>query len=92
MKINQQAKQMATNLGLSQADALIMELKSELYLQASKAIKNSKDSYEEMAKKIGISKTQIHKIGGLGANNLSIELLVKIIVILENKIPFRLIA
>jgi len=90
MKISKQAKQLAKDLGLSDADAVIMELKSKLYEQAAQAIKNSKISHEKISQKVGTSRARITRISNMGENSISIELLVKIIVILKNKIPFRL--
>ena len=83
---------MAKDLGLSDADALIMEIKSVLYMQASLAIKNSKKSHEEIAKEIGTSRARITRISNMGENSISIELLTKIIIVLKNKAPFQLIA
>ena len=53
MKISNHAKKIAKDLNLSEADALIMELKSKLYMQAAEAIKNSKMSHEAIALKAG---------------------------------------
>ena len=69
-----------------------MELKSKLYEHAAKAIKSAKDSHEEIAEKVGTSRARITRISNHGENSISIELLVKIIVALEHKIPFKLIA
>ena len=92
MKINKYAKKIAKDLNLSAADALIMELKSKLYIQAAEAIKNSKMSHEEIALKAGTSRARITRISLIGENNISIEFLMKIIVILENKVPLQFIA
>ncbi len=92
MRISKQAKQMAEDLGLSEADAVVMELKSRLYSYAAQAIKKSKFSHEEIAEKVGTSRARITRISNMGENSISIELLVKVIVTLENKVPFRLTA
>ena len=60
MKINKYAKKIAKDLNLSAADALIMELKSKLYIQAAEAIKNSKMSHEEIALKSWYFKSTNH--------------------------------
>ena len=92
MKISKQAKQMADDLGLTTADAVVMELKSKLYEHAAKAIKNAEDSHEEIAEKVGTSRARITRISNHGENSISLELLVKVIVALENKVPFELTA
>ena len=92
MQVSKQAKQMAEDLGLSEADAVVMELKSKLYSHAAQAIKKLESSHEEIAKKVGTSRARITRISNMGENSISIEFLVKTIVTLENKIPFRLIA
>lgn len=89
MKLNKHAKELAQDLGLSDAEAAVMELKSQLYKQASKSILNSKFTHEEIAKKIGTSRARITRIANKGENSLTIELLLKIIVALENRIPLR---
>ena len=83
---------MAKDLGLTDADALIMELKSKLYTRAAHAIKKSSKSHEEIAKEIGTSRARITRISNMGENSLSIELLMKIIVVLEKKSPFCIAA
>ena len=92
MKISKQTKKMAEDLGLSDAEAVVMELKSKLYEQAAEAIKNSSLSHQDIAEKIGTSRARITRIGNMGENSLSIELLVKIIVALEHKVTFKLTA
>ena len=92
MKISKEAKQMAKDLGLSTADAVIIEIKSTLYKQAALAINKSKDSHEKIAEKIGTSRARITRISNMGENSISIDLLIKIIFVLENKVPFRLTA
>lgn len=92
MKINSNAKKTAEDLGLEEADAIIMDLKSTLYEQAAKAIKNSNYSHEVIAKKIGTSRARITRIGNMGENSVSIDLLLRIIVVLENTVPFRIVA
>lgn len=89
MKMNKQAKALAADLHLNDAEAVVMELKAQLYQQASKSILRSKLSHENIAKKIGTSRARITRIANLGENSLSIELLVKIIVTLEHKIPLK---
>lgn len=87
--MNKQAQKLAADLGLNEADAIVMELKSQLYLMAAKSILKSKLTHEEIAKKIGTSRARITRIANHGENSLSLELLVKIIVALENKMPLK---
>ncbi len=89
MKINKHAKALADDLNLNEAETAVMELKAQLYQQASKSILKSKLTHEEIAKKIGTSRARITRIANLGENSLSIELLVKIIVTLDHKMPLR---
>lgn len=89
MRMSKQAKELAADLGLSEAEAVVMELKSQLYKQASESILKSKFTHEEIAKKIGTSRARITRIANLAENSLSMELLVKVIVALENKVPLK---
>jgi len=89
MKMNKHAKALAADLGLNDAEAAVMELKSQLYQHAAKSIAKSKFTHEDIAKKIGTSRARITRIANMGENSLSIELLVKIIVTLDHKIPLR---
>ena len=85
MKINKDAKKLADDLGLSDVDAYIMELKARLYSKSSELIKSSKLTHEEIAKLIGTSRSRISRISNFGENNVSIELLIKLITVLEGK-------
>lgn len=89
MKLSKATKQLAKDLGLNEADAVVMELKSKLYSLASNSIQKSKLTHEEIAKKIGTSRARITRIANLGENSLSIELLVKVIVTLDSKVPLK---
>lgn len=89
MKLSKQAKTLAEDLGLNELDAAVMELKAKLYQQASSSIQKSKLTHEAIAKKVGTSRARITRISNLGENSLSMELLIKIIVALENKIPLK---
>lgn len=89
MKLNKQARALAADLNLNEAEAVVMELKARLYQQAAKSIAKSKLTHEDIAKKIGTSRARITRIANLGENSLSMELLVKIIVTLEHKIPLK---
>lgn len=89
MKLSKQAKALAEDLGLNELDAAVMELKAKLYQQASTSIQKSKLTHEAIAKKVGTSRARITRISNLGENSLSMELLIKIIVALENKIPLK---
>lgn len=86
MKLSKQTKELAADLNLNHIEAAVMELKAQLYQQASKSILKSKLTHEEIANKIGTSRARITRIANLGENSLSIELLVKIIVALEHKV------
>lgn len=89
MKMSKQTKSLASDLNLNDAEAAVMELKSQLYQQASKSILKSKLTHEAIAKKIGTSRARITRIANIGENSLSIELLVKIIVTLDHKMPLK---
>ena len=89
MKMSKQAKAIADDLNLNDAEAAVMELKAHLYQQASKSILRSKLTHEQIAKKIGTSRARITRIANLGENSLSIELLVKLIVSLDHKMPLK---
>lgn len=89
MKMSKSAKALAADLGLNDAEAAIMEMKAQLYQQASESILKSKLTHEKIAKKIGTSRARITRIANLGENSLSIELLVKIIVTLNNRMPLK---
>ena len=83
MKISKQARKLAQDLNLSDADAYIMELKANLYSRCSSLIQKSDLSHEEISKQIGTSRSRITRISNLGENNISIEILIKIIAVLE---------
>lgn len=89
MKLNKHARALADDLNLNEAEAAVMELKAQLYQQAAKSIAKSKLTHEGIAKKIGTSRARITRIANLGESSLSMELLVKIIVTLEHKIPLK---
>ena len=92
MRINKAARDLAEDLGLSEADAVVMELKSKLYVRAAGVVKKSSQSHEAIAKKVGTSRARITRISNMGENSISMELLLKIIVTLEEKVPIRLTA
>ena len=89
MRMSKRTKELAANLNLNDAEAAVMELKFQLYQQASKSILKSKLTHEDIAKKIGTSRARITRIANLGENSLSIELLIKIITTLENRMPLK---
>ncbi len=89
MKTSKSSQNLARDLNLSPAENAVMNLKSSLYIKASKAILKSNFTHEEIAKKIGTSRARITRIANLGENSLSIELLIKIIFVLENKNPLK---
>ena len=92
MKINKQTKQIAKDLGLTDADAVVMQMKSQLYELASEAINNSELTHQAVAGKVGTSRARISRISKMGENSISIELLIKIIVAVDHKVPFKFTA
>jgi predicted XRE-type DNA-binding protein len=92
MKLSKEAKGMAEDLGLSEVDAYIMELKAKLYSKSSELIKSSKLTHEQIAKLIGTSRSRINRIANKGENSVSIELLIKLIAVLEGKSAIKLVA
>ncbi len=92
MKLSKAAKQLAEDLGLSEIDAYMMELKANLYKKSADLIKASNKTYEEIAKSIGTSRSRISRIANNGENNVSIELLIKLITVLEGKPAFKFTA
>jgi predicted XRE-type DNA-binding protein len=92
MKLSKEAKRMAEDLGLTEVDAYIMELKARLYTKSSKLIKASKLTHEEIAKLIGTSRSRINRIANKGENNVSIELLLKLIAVLEGTTAIKVAA
>ena len=89
MKMNKHAKALASDLNLNEAEAAVMELKAKLYQQAAKSISKSKLTHEEIAKKVGTSRARITRIANLGENSLSVELLLKLIVSLDHRMPLK---
>lgn len=92
MRISKHAKKLANDLGLSEVDAYIMDLKAKLYMRSAKLIKNSEFNHEEIAKKVGTSRARITRIGNNGENNISIEMLLRIIAVLEGKAAIKIAA
>ena len=85
MKISKNARKLADDLGLSDVDAYIMELKAQLYSKSSQLIKSSKLNHEQIAKLIGTSRSRINRISNHGENNVSMEILIKLIAVLEDR-------
>ena len=85
MKISKAARNLAKDLGLSDVDAYMMELKATLYSKSSDLIKKSELNHEEIAKMIGTSRSRINRIANAGENNVSFEILIKLISVLEGK-------
>ncbi len=92
MRVSKEAKKLAEDLGLSEIDAYIMELKAQLYARSSQLIKSSSLTHEQIAKKIGTSRSRINRIANLAENNISIEILIKLIATLDGKAAIRLAA
>ncbi len=89
MKMNKNAKALADDLNLTDAEAAVMELKARLYQHAAKSILKSKFTHEEIAKKMGTSRARITRIANLGENSLSVEILIKLIFTLDHKLPLK---
>ena len=89
MKISKNAKKLAEDLGLSPADAALMELKSKLYKECSESIKDSDLTHEEIAKIVGTSRARITRLSNLGESSVSLELLIKIVATLQDKMPIK---
>lgn len=89
MKMSKHAKSLASDLNLNEAEAAVMELKAKLYQKAAKSISKSKLTHEEIAKKVGTSRARITRIANLGENSLSVELLLKLIVSLDHRMPLK---
>lgn len=85
MRISKEAKKLAEDLGLSEVDAYIMELKAKLYTKSAQLIKSSKLTHGEIAKQIGTSRSRINRVANHGENNISIEILIKLIAVLEGR-------
>jgi predicted XRE-type DNA-binding protein len=79
-------------LGLSEVDAFIIELKAKLYTKSASSIRSSKLTHEQIADLIGTSRSRINRIANHGENNVSIELLLKLIAALEGTQAIRLAA
>jgi predicted XRE-type DNA-binding protein len=69
-----------------------MELKARLYTKSSELIKASKLTHEEIANLIGTSRSRINRIANKGENNVSIELLLKLIAVLEGTTAIKVAA
>lgn len=92
MKLSKAAKQLAEDLGLNEVDAYMMELKANLYQKSADLIKASKKTHEEIAKSIGTSRSRVNRIANHGENNVSIELLIKLVTTLEGKPAIKIAA
>ncbi|OFZ63980.1 MAG: hypothetical protein A2577_12830 [Bdellovibrionales bacterium RIFOXYD1_FULL_36_51] len=92
MKISKEAKKLAEDLNLTEVDAYIMDLKAKLYSKSSKLIKASNLTHEQIAKLIGTSRSRINRIANFGENNVSIELLIKLISVLAGRPAIKLAA
>lgn len=89
MKLSKETKKLIEDLGLSEIDAAVMQIKSKLYIKAARSINNSNLTHEDIALKTGTSRARVTRISNMGENSISIELLLKIIVALEKKIPLK---
>ena len=76
-------------MSLSEIDAVVMQIKSKLYIKTAKSINSSNLTHEDIALRSGTSRARITRISNMSENSISIEILLKIIVALENKIPLK---
>lgn len=90
MKITKAAQKLANDLGLSDVDAYMMEFKATLYRKSSDLIKCSKLTHQEIAHKMGTSRSRINRIANYGENNISIELLIKLITTLQGRAVIKI--
>lgn len=90
MKVSKAALKISKDLGLSLMDAIIMDFKSKLYERASISIQKTSYTHDELAKLVGTSRARITRISNMGENSVSIEMLLKIIVTIEEKLPLKL--
>ena len=69
-----------------------MELKATLYKKSAKLIEESEKTHDEIAKSIGTSRSRISRIAKFGENNISLEVLIKLITSLEGKAAVKVAA
>jgi len=89
MKINKEARKLAEDLDLSPVDAYLMHLKSQLYQKCAELINESQLTHEEIAGLVGTSRARITRLANMGESSVSLELLIKVIAILEDKVPLK---
>ncbi len=92
MKLSKAAKNLVEDLGLSEVDAYIMELKAKLYTKSSELIRSSPLTHEQIAKLIGTSRSRINRISNRGENNVSLEILIKLIAVLDGTEAIKIAA
>ena len=92
MKLSKATRELAKDLNLRDVDAYMMDLKAKLYMKASDLILDSKLTHEEIAKSIGTSRSRINRIANHGENNISMEILIKLITVLDGKPPIKIAA
>ena len=85
LKVSKAAKKLSDDLGLSEVDAYIIEIKSKLYFKSAKLINASQLTHKSIADLIGTSRSRNSRISKHGENNISIEILLKLIAVLEGK-------
>ena len=85
LKVSKAAKKISEDLGLSEVDAYIMEIKAKLYVKSAKLINVSQLTHKSIAELIGTSRSRISRISKHGENNISIEILLKLIAVLDGK-------
>ena len=89
MRLSKEALQLAKDLDLNVVDAYMMDLKASLYRRCAKAIKNSSLTHSQIATSVGTSRARISRLSNMGENNISMELLIKIVATLEKESPIK---
>lgn len=92
MKLDKQLFELTDDLNLSPAEAYIIELKSELYDKCAEAISNSPMTHLEISKQVGTSRARISRLSNFGENSVSVELLIKVIAVIEKRSPIKIVA
>ncbi len=90
MKISKKARQLAEDLGLNEAQAQMMVFKADLYKKCSKTIQSSDLTHKEIAIAVGTSPARITRLANNGENSVSIEMLIKIIYVINEKMPVKI--
>lgn len=82
--------ELAEVLGLSPADAVLMEHKAQLSRIAAKAIEQSKLTVNEIVKRSGIARSKVSAIKNGAIAGISLDLFVKVISATGAKLSMKL--